>query len=147
MQLRLCESSLRARPRCVEAECTHGIPVGYEGRRFPGAIGRAELQVDFGGIGVKTDINISVKNIEEKIVDATSTPSTGLLLEWEAATMPGLFPLMKGELSVYPLTSTENTIGFLRGLRTAFRGRVKNHERHCQPPHRRGVGTSLRLAR
>jgi hypothetical protein len=72
----------------------------------------AELHVDFGGIGVKTDINISVKNIEEKIVDATSTPSTRLLLEWEAATMPGLFPLMKGELSVYPLTSTETQLDF-----------------------------------
>ena len=72
----------------------------------------AELHVDFGGIGVKTDINISVKNIEEKIVDATSTPITRLLLEWEAATMPGLFPLMKGELSVYPLTSTETQLDF-----------------------------------
>jgi hypothetical protein len=72
----------------------------------------AELHVDFGGIGVKTDINISVKNIEEKIVDATSTPITRLLLEWEAATMPGLFPLMKGELSVYPLTSTETQVDF-----------------------------------
>src|SRR5437773_11954712 len=51
----------------------------------------AELHVDFGGIGVKTDINISVKNIEE-IGDATSTPTTRLLLEWEAATVPGLFP-------------------------------------------------------
>ena len=28
----------------------------------------AELHVDFGGIGVKTDINISVRNIEEKVV-------------------------------------------------------------------------------
>jgi hypothetical protein len=34
----------------------------------------AELHVDFGGIGVKTDINISVRNIEEKVVDTTSTP-------------------------------------------------------------------------
>jgi len=72
----------------------------------------AELHVDFGGIGVKTDINISVKDIEEKIVDATSTPTTRLLLEWEAATVPGLFPLMKGELSVYPLTSTETQLDF-----------------------------------
>ena len=71
----------------------------------------AELHVDFGGIGVKTDINISVKNIEEKIVD-TSTPTTRLLLEWEAASVPGLFPLMKGELSVYPLTSTETQLDF-----------------------------------
>jgi hypothetical protein len=33
-----------------------------------------------------------------------------LVLEWKAATMPGLFPLMKGELSVYPLTSTETQL-------------------------------------
>jgi hypothetical protein len=72
----------------------------------------SELHVDFGGIGVKTDINISVKTIEEKVVDATSTPCTRLLLEWEAATMPGLFPLMKGELSLYPLTSTETQLDF-----------------------------------
>jgi hypothetical protein len=72
----------------------------------------AELHVDFGGIGVKTDVNISVKNIEEEIGDATSTPTTRLLLEWEAATMPGLFPIMKGELSVYPLTSTETQLDF-----------------------------------
>ena len=72
----------------------------------------AELHIDFGGIGVKTDINISVRNIEEKIVDTTSTPTTRLLLEWEAATMPRLFPFMKGELSAYPLTSTETQLDF-----------------------------------
>jgi hypothetical protein len=103
----------------------------------------AELHVDFGGIGVKTDINISVRNIEEKIVDTTSTPTMGLLLEWEAATMPRLFPLMKGEISVYRLTSSE-TIGFLRDLRTTFRHRWKNHERDHRPPHRGSVGASLR---
>jgi len=72
----------------------------------------AELHIDFGGIGVKTDINISVKNIEEKNTDAASTPSTRLVLEWEATTMPRLFPLMRGELSVYPLTSTETQLDF-----------------------------------
>src|ERR1700761_6175125 len=72
----------------------------------------AELHVDFGGIGVKTDIDISVKDIEEKSADATSVPSTRLVLEWEAATMPEFFPIMKGELSVYPLTSTETQLDF-----------------------------------
>lgn len=104
----------------------------------------AELHVDFGGIGVNTDINIAVRNIEDKIVGATSTPSTRLLLEWEAATMPRLFPLMKGELSVYPLTSTETQFGFLWDLRTTFRRRGKNHERNHRPPHRGSVGPSLR---
>lgn len=71
----------------------------------------AELHVDLGAIGVKTDIHISVKEIQERS-DPNSTPSTRLLLEWEAATLPRLFPLMKGELSVYPLTSTETQLDF-----------------------------------
>ena len=103
----------------------------------------AELHVDFGGIGVKTDIKISVRNIEEKIVDALSTPATRLLLEWEAATMPRLFPLMKGDPSVYPLTSTETQLDFSGDLPTTFRRRRKNHERDHRPPYRRGVGDSF----
>jgi hypothetical protein len=69
----------------------------------------SELHVDVGGIGVKSDIRISVKNVEEKVY-GMSTPTTGLLLEWEAATMPGLFPLMRAELSIYPLTATETQL-------------------------------------
>jgi hypothetical protein len=72
----------------------------------------AELHVDFGGIGVKTDINISVQSVEEKVAHASSAPATRLLLEWEAAAMPRLFPFMKGELSIYPLTSTETQLDF-----------------------------------
>src|SRR5689334_10970690 len=67
----------------------------------------AELHVDFGGIGVTTDIRISVKEIQEEPGDANSAASLRLLLEWEAANMPRLFPLMDGTLSAYPLTSTE----------------------------------------
>jgi len=73
----------------------------------------AELHIDIGGIGVKSDIRISVKNIEEKVQDVMPTPATRLLLEWEAATLPRLFPLMKAELSIYPLTSTETQLDFL----------------------------------
>jgi hypothetical protein len=72
----------------------------------------AELHVDFGGVGVKTDIKILVKGIEEKVSDSSSTAATRLLLEWEATTMPRLFPLMKAELSIYPLTSTETQLDF-----------------------------------
>jgi hypothetical protein len=72
----------------------------------------SELHVDFGGIAVKTDIKIAVKNVEEKVIEALSIPTTRLQMEWEAATMPRLFPLMRGELSVYPLTSTETQLDF-----------------------------------
>lgn len=72
----------------------------------------SELHVDFGGVGVKTDINIALNGFEEKVADAASLPTTRLLLEWEAATMPRFFPLMKGELSLYPLTATETQLDF-----------------------------------
>jgi hypothetical protein len=72
----------------------------------------AELHVDFAGVGVKADIKILVKGVEENAAGATSSASTRLLLEWEAATLPRLFPLMQGELSVYPLTSTETQLDF-----------------------------------
>ena len=72
----------------------------------------AELHVDVGGIGVKTDIRISLKEVEEKILDAMSTPATRLLLEWEATTLPRLFPLMEAELFIYPLTATETQLDF-----------------------------------
>src|ERR1700680_4747812 len=43
----------------------------------------AELHVDVGGIGVKSDIKISVKDVEEKVPDVMWAPTTRLLLEWE----------------------------------------------------------------
>jgi hypothetical protein len=76
---------------------TATVPSRLPRRQLPGRNrSPLKLHVDFGGIGVRTDINVSVRIFQEKIVDATSTPTTRLLLEWEAATMPALFPLMKG---------------------------------------------------
>ena len=72
----------------------------------------AELHVDFAGVGVKADIKIVVKGIEERPADVTSSASTRLLLEWEASALPRLFPLMQGELSLYPLTGTETQLDF-----------------------------------
>jgi hypothetical protein len=73
----------------------------------------SELHVEMGGIAVQADIIISIKNIDEKASDAMAVPVTRLQLEWQAAKLPGLFPLMKAELSVYPLTATETQLDFL----------------------------------
>ena len=70
------------------------------------------LHVDIGGIGVEADIRISVTNIEQKPPEAMSAPASRLQLEWESATMPRLFPFMKAELSIYPLTATETQLDF-----------------------------------
>ena len=72
----------------------------------------AELHVDFAGVGVKADIKIVVKDIAEKVGKTAASANTKLQLEWEAATLPRLFPFMRGELSVYPLTSTETQLDF-----------------------------------
>lgn len=72
----------------------------------------AELRMDFAGIGVNTDIKIDVKSVDEKDGGSALVPTTRLTLEWEAAKMPRLFPLMKGELFVYPLTATETQLDF-----------------------------------
>lgn len=72
----------------------------------------AELRVDFAGIGLKTDIKIDIKSLDEKHARSSSMPTTKLTLQWEAAKMPRLFPLMKGELLVYPLTATETQLDF-----------------------------------
>ena len=72
----------------------------------------SELRVDIGGITVEADIRISVKSIEETTPGAMPAPATRMQLEWEAATMPRLFPLMKAELSIYPLTATETQLDF-----------------------------------
>jgi hypothetical protein len=72
----------------------------------------AELRVDIGGIAVEADIKIHVKNIEEKGREAMTAPVTRLRLEWEAAKMPRLFPFMRADLAIYPLTSTETQLDF-----------------------------------
>jgi hypothetical protein len=71
----------------------------------------SELRVDLGGIGVEADIIISVKKVEEHTPEL-GQPVTRLQLEWQAAKMPSLFPLMKAELSIYPLTASETQLDF-----------------------------------
>jgi hypothetical protein len=70
----------------------------------------SQLRVNIAGIEVATDIAISVKSIEERAEGPA--PATRLQLEWEAAKSPRLFPFMRAELSVYPLTATETQLDF-----------------------------------
>jgi hypothetical protein len=72
----------------------------------------SELRVDVGGIAVGADIRVSIKSIEAKDREAMAEPVTRLQLEWEAATMPRFFPLMRAELSIYPLTAAETQLDF-----------------------------------
>ena len=75
----------------------------------------SELRIDIGGIRIEADIRVSVRSIEVKDRGAIWKPATRLQLEWEAARMPRLFPLMKADLFIYPLTATETQLDF-KGL-------------------------------
>lgn len=72
----------------------------------------AALEVDIAGIKVAKDVDISVKDVREDTTGARATPRTLLGIEWTAASSPGLFPLMKATLAIYPLTGTETQIDF-----------------------------------
>jgi hypothetical protein len=94
---------------------THAVELFHEATRA--ATDRAntvvsELRVDLGGFKVSTDVAISVKGVEERPSEGGMGPSTVIRLEWEAAKRPHLFPFMKAELTVYPLTKTETQLDF-----------------------------------
>ena len=72
----------------------------------------SELRIDLGGIKLGADISISVKRSTQAPASGLSGPATVIELEWQAANLPHLFPFMKGELVLYPLTPTETQLDF-----------------------------------
>ncbi|NND34043.1 MAG: hypothetical protein HKN76_15750 [Saprospiraceae bacterium] len=72
----------------------------------------AELRVNLAGIDLSKDVRISIKGIKEIPKKVGSPPKSNIELQWEATENPGLFPVMHGELSIYPLTATETQLDF-----------------------------------
>ncbi|CAN5431946.1 hypothetical protein BH10ACI3_BH10ACI3_05420 [soil metagenome] len=70
----------------------------------------SELRVNIAGIEVGTDIAITVRSVETLEKTVTAPETTRIVIEWEAAKMPRLFPFMKAELNIYALTSTETQL-------------------------------------
>jgi hypothetical protein len=66
------------------------------------------LRVEIAGIEFAKEIEISTQETREP----PGASITRLHLDWKAASSPGLFPLMKAELSIYPLTATETQLDF-----------------------------------
>ena len=72
----------------------------------------SELRVDLAGLTLAADISIRVTGTEHQKAEAGSPPSTTIHFEWEAANRPHLFPFMKAELAIYPLTGKETQLDF-----------------------------------
>ena len=72
----------------------------------------SQLRVSIAGVEVAAEVAIGVETIEERRPCGGDAPVTTLRLEWKAVNAPHLFPFMKAELSVYPLTATETQLDF-----------------------------------
>lgn len=72
----------------------------------------AKLEVRIAGVDVGREIDITVGVAHEVQAIALRPTRTVIPIEWQAAESPGLFPLMKGQLEVYPLTATETQLDF-----------------------------------
>jgi hypothetical protein len=72
----------------------------------------AQLQVELGAVRVATDIEIRIHGVEETPASGRTGPVTRVRFEWKAADSPRLFPLMRAEVAVYPLTATETQLEF-----------------------------------
>lgn len=72
----------------------------------------SSLRVNIGGLDVGAEIDISLGQVTEVPRAQGQSPSTRISIEWEATKRPHLFPLMRAELAVYPLTSTETQLDF-----------------------------------
>lgn len=70
----------------------------------------SELYMNIAGIEVGTDISIDVKNFETRPKEFNSPQKTIIGIEWTASKRPKLFPVMKAELAIYPLTATETQL-------------------------------------
>jgi len=70
------------------------------------------LHVEVGGIEIGAEIDLTVGKIQETGGLRSSSATTRVSVEWEAAKHPRLFPEMKGELAVYALTDRETQLDF-----------------------------------
>ncbi|MCC6765513.1 MAG: hypothetical protein IT293_12710 [Deltaproteobacteria bacterium] len=70
----------------------------------------SELHLNVGGFEIGTDIAIALGPVQERTADAKAPATTTFPLEWQAASLPRLFPFMHAQLIVYALTPTETQL-------------------------------------
>ena len=70
----------------------------------------ASLHAGAGPIDVAVDVRIHLQAVRDEEGVAGMSPVTRITLAWEAARATALFPIMKAELSFWPLTSSETQL-------------------------------------
>lgn len=105
-----------ARPYAdVKAALTHD-PVGFLRRATAAAATRAEdlvarLKFELAGIEVDRDVMLEVDvDTTHKPPAALALPAMAMTIHWHAARNATLFPAMRAELTVYPLSADETQL-------------------------------------
>jgi hypothetical protein len=70
----------------------------------------AQLRVDVGGVEIGVAVKIHVTSVRDEEGVGGLGPVTHVMISWEAARTPALFPLMSAELSAWPLSSSETQL-------------------------------------
>jgi hypothetical protein len=70
----------------------------------------AELRLGARGFDVGTEVNITMRRVEERPATPRSPETTTFTFDWQAATLSWLFPLMHAELMVYPVNATDTQL-------------------------------------
>jgi hypothetical protein len=70
----------------------------------------ASLRAGVAGIDIGVDVRIHLHGIHDDAGVAGLSPVTRVTLAWEAKRAPAFFPVMRAELSLFPLTSTETQL-------------------------------------
>ncbi|MCA8956549.1 MAG: hypothetical protein KDC87_10780 [Planctomycetes bacterium] len=105
----------RPYPRVREALTRDAVAVFQQATRAAASRAHsvaAALHVKIGILDVTTEIDIEVTRVEDRSGTDTEPPRTVLHLEWAATHRPHLFPLMRAELALYPLTGRETQLDF-----------------------------------
>lgn len=76
----------------------------------PGGDHTAALHFGVGGFALGTDVDITVRNVEERPATPRHAETTTLTFEWQAAGYPWLFPFMHAELTAYPINDSNTQL-------------------------------------
>ena len=76
----------------------------------------ASLHASLAGVDVGVDVRIDVRRVTDDEGVAGLSPVSHVMIGWEAARTPGLFPIMNADLSFWALTSGETQLEESRAL-------------------------------
>lgn len=70
----------------------------------------ASLSVEVGGLEIRKDVAIEVGPVKSEDGTTLYAKSTTIPLSWKARDMAALFPVMRAELKIYPLSHGETQV-------------------------------------